>query len=75
MIGEEAFAVAIERIKEETGLTYLDAIVLWAEQNQCEVETAAAMVKKDSVLKAKLMLESQSLHLVNPTKKAANTLF
>lgn len=72
-MNEETFAVAIERIKKETGLTYLDSIVLWAEQNQCEIETAASMVKKDSILKAKLMLESQSLHLV--TMKAANTLF
>jgi hypothetical protein len=70
---EETFAVAIERIRQETKLGYLDAIVLWAERNACELETAAAMVKKDSVLKGKLMMESQQLHMLKI--KSANTLF
>jgi hypothetical protein len=69
----EAFAVSIERIRSETGLGILDSLMVWAERNQCEIETVAAMVKKDPLLKAKLMLESQSLNLV--TVKAANTLF
>lgn len=73
MTNEEVFATAIERIKEETGIGYLDAIVLWAERNKCEIETAAAMVKKDPVLKARLMMESQGLHMLKI--KSANTLF
>ena len=73
MSSEEIFAVAIERIREETGLGYLDSIVLWSERNQCEIETAAAMVKKDQVLKAKLMMESQGLNMLKT--KSANTLF
>lgn len=70
---QEEFALAICKIQEDTGLSYLDSIVLWAEQNQCEIETAAAMVKKDPLLKAKLKAESISLNLI--VDKVANTLF
>lgn len=69
----EEFAVAIEQLREKHTLGYLDAIILWADQNGCELETAALMVKKDSVLKSKLMLEMQALHLVSI--KVANALF
>lgn len=79
MTHEEAFAIAIERIKRQLltidpEATYLDAIVVWADRNQCEIETAAAMVKKDPCLKSKLMLESQNLNMLK-IKPIANTLF
>jgi hypothetical protein len=73
MSAEEAFALSIEKIRKETGLSYLDSIVLWAARNQCEIESAAALVKKDSVLKSKLMMESQTMNMLK--SKSANTLF
>jgi len=72
-VTQEEFALAICKIQADTGLSYLDSIVLWAERNQCEIETAAAMVKKDPLLKAKLRAESISLNLI--VDKVANTLF
>jgi hypothetical protein len=73
MSAEEAFALAIERIRQETGLNYMDSIVLWAERSNCEIESAAALVKKDPMLKSKLMMESQTLNMLK--SKSANTLF
>jgi predicted aldo/keto reductase-like oxidoreductase len=46
------------------GVTYIDALVDYAERNGIEIETIAQIVKKSSVLKEKIRTEAVCLRMV-----------
>lgn len=64
----ESFASEIEELCWMKDIPYMDAVVLWCEQNNYEVEAAALLIKKDPVLKAKLRAEAEDSNLLK-TKK------
>ena len=47
------FSKQIEELKISKRLNYLEAIMLWCENNDIEIEEIAHLVKKDSTLKSK----------------------
>ena len=51
------------------GLDYIDAIVHYAEMNDIEIETVAAMVKSNAKMKAKVRQEGEALHFLPPTAR------
>lgn len=57
-----AFVEEIEIICREKSIEYIDAIVLWCERNNLEVEIAAYWIKKDPVIKSKIQLEAENLN-------------
>jgi hypothetical protein len=69
----EKFARDIEAIREETGLNYLDSVLLFCHRHDCEIETAAAIIKKDPALKSKVMAVAGDLKLLK-AKSTGNTL-
>ena len=69
---DEQFALAIEEIRESTGLNYVDSIILWCERNQCEIESAAHLIKKDPTLRMKLMRDASKVNLLKI--KTGNTI-
>ena len=71
---DEVFAYAIENIKNSKGISYIDAVLLWCEDNDYEVETAANLVKSDPVLKLKIAYEAESAHLLKSQANTGNTL-
>ena len=58
------FVKEIERLVTSKGLDFFEAVLHYCEINNIEVETAAALVKQNSVLKAKIQLEAENLNLV-----------
>jgi hypothetical protein len=52
----------IELLVEQKNLSYMDAIVLYCEQTNCEVESAAKLVS--GVIKSKLKMEAEALHFL-----------
>ena len=54
----------IEEIVASKHLSYLDAILLWKETNDVELEEIASLIKKDPELKLKLQTESEKVHLL-----------
>jgi len=46
------------------GVSYIDALVDFAEKNEIEIETVAQIVKKSSVLKEKIRTEAVDLRMV-----------
>jgi hypothetical protein len=56
------FSQSIERIVKEKRVTYMEAVLLYAEENQMEVETAAKLVKMNSTIKGKVQLEAEDLN-------------
>jgi hypothetical protein len=64
----------IEELHLSKNLNYLDAIMLWCEDNDMEIDEVAHIIKKDSELKAKLQKEGECNHLLKPSTITANTL-
>lgn len=62
-------AKEVERITRGSDLGVIDAVCHWCEENNIDVETAAALIKKDPVLKAKLQIEAEELRILSPSAK------
>lgn len=62
------FVEEIESLKRKKKIEYIEAIVLWSEENKLEIETVATWVKKDPVMKARIQFEAENL---NYMKKGA----
>lgn len=58
------FVEEIEILCREKNIEYIDAIVMWCQKNNLEVETAAYWVKKDPSMKMKLQAEAENLNIL-----------
>ena len=67
MMSKEEFSLKIEKFVREKRCSYLDAIVLFSEQNGIEVESAAQMV--NTTIKQKLEVEAQDLNFLPKTAR------
>jgi len=54
----------IERFVINKKCTYIDAVILYCELNQIEVEQAASMVSGNEFIKAKIQDEAENLNLI-----------
>jgi uncharacterized protein YeaC (DUF1315 family) len=66
------FVLEIESLVKEKKVEYIDAVMLYCEQHNIEVETAAELIKQNIVLKAKVQVEAENLKMV---KRTARPLF
>lgn len=66
----EAFANEIEEICWMKDIPYIDAVVMWCEEHRYEVESAAMLIKKDPVLRAKIKAEAETTNMLK-TKKGS----
>ncbi len=66
------FAMTIEQLVVQDDISYLDAIICVMEKENLDEETVAKLVKKNSVIKVKLELESEELNLIR--SDTGNTL-
>jgi len=62
------FTADIDNMCYEKNMEYIDAVVLWCERNNIEVEYAASIIKKDPVFKSKIQVEAENLNIL---KKSA----
>jgi hypothetical protein len=67
----ETFAHEIEELCWMKDIPYIDAVCLWCEQNSYEVESAALLIKKDPVLRAKIRSEAEISNLLK-TKRGSS---
>lgn len=58
------FVIDIEKIVKDKSIGHFEAVMLYCEQNNIEPETAATLVKHNSVLKAKIQIEAENLNMV-----------
>jgi len=47
------------------GVTYIDAIVEFAERNQIEIEVVGEIIRRSPILKAKVHVEAEELNMVD----------
>ena len=62
------FAVEIEKIVKNEKLNYIDAIVLYCEENNIEIDSITKLISKP--LKEKLKCDAQQLNFMKKTTRA-----
>ncbi len=62
------FAVEIENIVKKEKLNYIDAIVLYCEENNIEIDSITKLISKP--LKEKLKCDAQQLNFMKKTTRA-----
>lgn len=63
----QAFTQAIENMVIEKKMSYMDAVVMWCEQQEMEIELVSKLV--NPVIKEKLKAEAMDLNFLERTAK------
>ena len=58
------FIEEIEKLCSTKNIEYIDAVVMWCEKNNLEVETAAHWIRKDPVMKSKIQSEAENMNIL-----------
>jgi hypothetical protein len=56
------FMGEIDKLSLEKRISYLDAVVLYCEQNNIEIETAASLIKGSTKMKARIQDDAEDLN-------------
>jgi hypothetical protein len=59
-----SFIDDIEKLCHSHGVDILDAAVTWCEKHNVEIETVAALIKRDFPLRARLQAEAEAVRTV-----------
>ena len=65
----QEFSREIENLIDLHDIEYFEAIMMYVEKNNIDVEVVASLVKHNSVMKSKLEEECQRLNLLEKTAK------
>lgn len=63
------FMLLIDKLAEEHRINYIDAVILFCEQNGVEIETAASLIKGSAKMKAKVQLDAEEQNYLPKTRK------
>lgn len=69
MLRQSTFSQDIRKLCSEKSMDYIDAVVHWCELNNVEVEYAASLVKRDSVIMSEIQTEAENLNVLKKTAK------
>jgi len=54
----------IEELVRQLNISYMDAIVLYCEKNNVEIESIGKLIKSNDMLKAKVQIEAENLNFL-----------
>lgn len=63
------FMEIIDKIVDEQGITYIDAVLHYCESTGVELETAAVLIKSSAKMKAKIQTEAEENNLLPKTSR------
>ena len=63
------FMNEIEQVAINKKCSYLDAVLIYCEQNGVEIETAASIIKSSAKLKARIHTDAEELNYFPKTRK------
>lgn len=63
------FAKEIEKMTRNGTVDIIDAICHYCSKNNIDIETAAAVIKKDAVLRSKIQIEAENLNILKPSAR------
>jgi len=58
------FAKDIENLINDKRISYIEAISLWCETHDLELEYAASLIRKNKNLKSKVQIEAETLNFM-----------
>jgi hypothetical protein len=58
------FLSEVEDIVWELDVNYIDAVILWCERNNLELEVIGGLIKKNQILRAKIMGDAEDLNFM-----------
>jgi hypothetical protein len=61
------FCLEIEKIVKERRAEYHEAVLMYCEVHNIEIETAATLIRQNSTLKAKIQVEAENINMVKKT--------
>lgn len=61
------FIMEIEELVWDKDIDYIEAIILYCEKHNLEVETVATIIKQNQVIKSKVQHEAENLNMVKRT--------
>ena len=64
-----SFMQEIDKLVEEAGLEYIEAIIYYCEVNDIEIETDASLIKGSAKMKAKVQFEAENLNYLPKSGK------
>lgn len=68
-LNPQQFFTQINEIVANLKCDYIDAVCLYCEKNNIEIETAASMIKGNMKIKSHLQLEGEQLNMLPKTSK------
>jgi Phage late-transcription coactivator len=63
------FMIEIDILATEKRISYLDAVILYCEQNQIEIETAASLIRGSTKMKSKIQDDAEELNYLPKTRR------
>ena len=63
------FINEIESLVRTSKIEYIDAVIHYCEKNNLEIETAAALIKSSSKIKAKIQNEAEEMNYLPKSAK------
>ena len=63
------FLKSIEEFVADKKCDYMDAVILYCEENEIEIEAAASLIKSSSKIKAKIQFEAEELNYLPKSAK------
>ena len=68
LMNSKRFALEIEEIVKSKKISYMDAVVLYCEDNDIDTGTISSLINKS--LKEKIQMEAEKLNLVEKSRTA-----
>lgn len=59
----------IDKLVDDQGMEYIEAIVYYCDLNGIEIETAASLIKGSAKMKAKVQIEAENLNYLPKSGK------
>lgn len=69
VISTNSFFESVESLAATLNVDYIEAVIHYCERNNIEIETAAAMIRQNSKVKAKIQTSAESLNFLPKTAK------
>lgn len=59
----------VESIVKDKKILYFEAVLMWCESNNHEIEFAGEIIKKNIVLRSKIQLEAENLNFMRKSSR------
>jgi len=63
------FTQEIEHLVQKYKLDYMDAVLVYADQNGLEIETVASIIRNSTKIKSKIQVQAEELNFLPKTSR------